>query len=85
MNKLHILYHVLVESLINDGLNWWGGISNRHINNIYIVQNIVIKIILKRPMWQPFYLIFIEFHVLPIEKFQAVQNSNSTTKATINQ
>lgn len=64
---LRTLYFGLARSLINYGIVVWGGTFKSYLKPLKIVQNGLIKILLKKPFRFPTKLLYKEFNVCNIE------------------
>ena len=62
---LRKLYHALVESIIMYGISSWGGTYFANIEDLYIAQKRIIKVIYKRPQTTPTVPLFRELNLLP--------------------
>lgn len=63
---LRKLYHALVESIIMYGISSWGGIYFASIEDLYIAQKRIIKLIYNRPKFTPTIPLFRDLNLLPL-------------------
>lgn len=65
-STLRVLYHALVESIIMYGISSWGGIYFSNIEDLYISQKRIIKLIYCRPLTTPTIPLFRDLKLLPL-------------------
>lgn len=63
---LRKLYHALVESIIMYGISSWGGIYFANIEDLYMAQKRIVKLIYNRPRMTPTVPLFQEIKLLPL-------------------
>lgn len=68
IKHLRMVYYALVQSLLQYGITVWGGAFDSHLEEIFIMQKLIIKTILKKPRLYPTSLIFNEFNVLTVRQ-----------------
>lgn len=66
MITLRKLYHALVESIIMYGISSWGGTYFSHIEDLFIAQKRIIKLIYRCPQITPTIPLFRELNLLPL-------------------
>jgi hypothetical protein len=70
LNKQHLkmLYYALVQSILQYGITVWGGCYNNHLNELFVAQKLILKIILSKPRLYSTNLIFENLKVMTVRQ-----------------
>ncbi|KAJ8947832.1 hypothetical protein NQ318_009976, partial [Aromia moschata] len=68
VQQLKIVYYALIESRLSYGILGWGGIANRYLKQLDILQKRFLKIMLNKNNTYPSVSLYSEAHVLDIRK-----------------
>jgi len=68
MKVMKIVYYALAQSLLQYGIVGWGGAYTNVLKPVKTIQNLILKIILKKNRMYSTRLAFLEFSVLPIRQ-----------------
>jgi len=63
---LRLVYFSLVNSTLEYGITCWGGTYKTNIHSLVVLQNLFIKMILKKSIREPSHPCFLRLNILPL-------------------
>lgn len=73
LNLLRTAYYALAQSIMTYGLLVWGMPYNNVLKNVYTTQNLLLKIILSKPMRYPTSQLFSDFEVCNFQQLYTLE------------